>query len=275
MRRGAPGLLALALLASAAARAEPPVPPAVRAVAVDERLGERLPLALQVVDAQGHPRSLSDYFHPGRPVILALVYYHCPMLCSLLLQGLAHGLRALSWVGGKSYEALALSVDPAEPLGLAAEKQRGYLEAIGQPGDTDAWQFLTAPEETIVALTQALGFRYAYDPQTKSYAHGSVLFVLSPDGKLTRYLYGLEFPEQTLRLALTEAGEGKVGSSLDRILLTCYHYDPATRRYGFFVFGFLRTGGALVFGLLATMLGRYWWRELRPPRQGEAPGRRP
>ncbi len=272
MNRVRAPLLAAALLLAGLARAEPQMPPAVRQVAVDERLGETVPLALPVTDAQGRHRRLGDYFVDGRPVVLALVYYHCPMLCSLILRGLAQGLRGLPWAPGKEYEAISLSVDPDETPAQAAERQHGYLEAMGRPGDLDAWQFLTAPRASIVGLTRALGFRYAYDPTTRSYAHGSLLFVLSPQGKITRYLYGIEFPERTLRLALTEAGEGKVGSSADRILLTCFHYDPATRRYGFWIFGFLRTGGALVFGLLALMMGRFWWLEFRGSRGDDRTG---
>ncbi|MHB8417939.1 MAG: SCO family protein [Myxococcales bacterium] len=251
--------LALSLLAAAGAPSSPP--PVVQQVAIDERLGAAVPLDLPFVDAQGHPVRLGDFFTKGRPVVLALVYFRCPMLCSLLLQGLTRGLRGLGWAPGKDYETVTLSVDPAETPTLAAQKQDGYLQALGVPSARDAWPFLTGAAPSITSLAEALGFRYGYDPATKTFAHGALLFVLSPEGHISRYLYGIEFSAKTLRLALLEAGEGKLGASVERVLLTCYHYDPASRRYGFYVYGFLRTGGALVFLLLSTVLGRLWWSE--------------
>lgn len=253
--------IALWLLGATGSALQPP--PVVQAVAVEERLGDTVPLDLPFIDAQGQPIRLGDYFTKGRPVVLALVYYRCPMLCSLLLQGLAHGLRDLGWTPGKDYEAITVSVDPAEPPALAAAKQADYLQTLDAPNAAPGWPFLTGPASSITALTQALGFHYAYDPSTKTFAHGAIVFVLTPDGRISRYLYGIEFSAKTLRLALLEAGEGKLGLSIERILLTCYHYDPASRRYGFYIAGFLRLGGALVLLLLSLLLGRFWWAESR------------
>ncbi len=253
--------LSLALLLSAAGQVE--APPPLQQVAVDERLGAAVPLDLPFQDSSGQWVRLGDFFARGRPVVLALVYYRCPMLCSLLLRGMTRGLRELGWAVGKDYEGITVSVDPTEPPGLAAEKQGGYLQSLGAPQATTGWPFLVGPSSSITALARALGFRYGYDASTKTYAHGALLFVLSPEGRISRYLYGIEFPAKTFRLALLEAGEGKTGASVERILLSCYHYDPASRRYGFYVLGFLRTGGALVLALLSVVLGRYWYRDLR------------
>ncbi len=251
------------LLAAAVALAEPPPPPAVRNVEIDERLGAPVPEGLPFVDAAGRAVRLGDYFRPGRPVILTLVYDRCPMLCSLLLRDLARGLRELAWRPGKDFEVVTVSVDPAEKPALAAQKQGGYLQALGDPGDAAAWPFLTGPPSSTAALARALGFRYSYDPITKSWAHGALLFLLSPAGKISRYLYGVDFPASTLRLALSEAGARKVVASIDRILLTCYHYDPASRRYGLAIFAALRAGGLLVLGLLGILIGRLAIRERR------------
>ncbi|HUB08104.1 MAG TPA: SCO family protein [Myxococcales bacterium] len=260
----------MALLLAAAGGAAP-APPVVQKVAIDERLGSSIPLDLPFRDATGKSVRLGDYFAPGRPVVLALVYYHCPMLCSLLLQGMTRGLRDLGWAAGKDYEAVTVSVDPTETPALAAEKQGGYLQSLGAPDARAAWPFLVGPASSITALAEALGFRYGYDAATKTYAHGALLFVLSPSGRICRYLYGIEFSAKTFRLALLEAGEGKIGASLERIVLCCYHYDPASRRYGFYVYGFLRGGGALVLALLSLVMGRYWLRDLR--RRPRDPGR--
>ncbi len=252
IRRAA--LLAFAL-GPIAARADAPPPPAVAEVSIDERLGQAIPLDLPFIAPSGRAVRLGDYFRTGRPVVLALVYDRCSMLCSLLLRHLARSLRDLSWRPGRDYEAITVSVDPTEPHALAAEKQGHYLQAMGDPGDTAAWPFLTGATPAITALTSDLGFRYTYDAETHTYAHGALLFVLTPGGRISRYLYGIDFPSSTLRLAFSEAGAGRFSASVDRILLTCFHYDPASRRYGVYVFGALRAGGAAVFAGLALLVG--------------------
>ncbi len=248
-------MLAMALVADAAA------PPALVGVDVVEHLGETIPLDLPFTDAAGRPTTLRDSFK-GQPVILTLNYFGCPMLCSLLLNGLVESLRRSRLELGADYRAVTVSFDPKETPAQAAEAQRGYLQSLGAPQNGD-WQFLTGRAPEIRRLAEAVGFKYGYDISVHQYAHAAVVFFLAPDGKLTRYLYGVRFSPTDVRLALTEASSGRVGTTFDRALLQCYRFDPASRRYRFFVSGFLRAGGLLVFGALAVLLAMLWRRERR------------
>lgn len=242
-------------------------PPVLQGLDVHEHLGGELPLDLTFRDSAGKPLKLREALHPGRPAILTLVYYDCPMLCSLVMSGLVQGLSKLDgWRLGKEYDAITLSFNPADKIELAAEKRRGYLQALGATDASATWPFLTGDAASTKAVAESVGFDYRWDAQAKTFAHNAVIFVLTPDGKISRYLYGVSFDPLQLRLALTEAGEGKSGSSFERFLLSCYHYDPALRRYGSVIFGFLRTGGLLVFVALATLVGRLFWRETHAPR---------
>jgi protein SCO1 len=239
------------------------LPAALQNVQIEEKLGAKLPLGAVFTNQDGAPVRLGDLLPGKRPVLVALVYYNCPMLCGLVLTGMARGMRETGLELGKDFDAVTLSFDPRDTAKLASERQRGYLQAFGKPEAKRAWTFLTGQEPQIRAVTDAVGFRYAYDERTKQYAHAAALFVLTPDGRVSRYLYGIEFPARDLRLALVEAGTGRVGTSFDRLLLTCYRYDPATRRYEPYALGFLRVSMLGVLGGLAVMLGVFWRRELR------------
>jgi protein SCO1/2 len=239
------------------------VPPALVGVDIVEHLGQELPADVDLVDEQGRLVRLGDYFHKDRPVVLSLVYYDCPMLCHLVLNGLVSTLKQMDLVPGRDFSLITVSFSPAETPAQAHERQRGHLQALNNKVAPADWPFLTGREPQLRTLADAVGFRYRYDPATRQYGHPAALFVLSPSGKITRYLYGVQFPPRDLKLALLEAAQGRVGTTLDRVLLQCYRYDPASRRYGLFVFGFMRTGGALVLLALALLLGRYWRRELR------------
>lgn len=233
-------------------------------IRVEEHLHQQLPLQLQWTDSTGEPIKLAEAFADHKPVVLALVYYQCPMLCSQVLSALARGLRGTGLELGKDYRVITASIDPADRPDVAAEKKRGYLQALGVATDSSDWRFVTTTDEAnIHTLADAVGFKYVYDAQIKQFAHAAVIFVATPDGKLSRYIYGIDFSPRDLRLALVEAAAGRVGTTFDRILLTCYQYDPATRKYGWVVKGILQTGGMIVFVLLAGMLTFFWRREFK------------
>ena len=249
-----------------AARAEAPVPTALQGVDVIEHLGAQVPLDLSFVDSWKRAVKLGDYFHRDRPLLLTLVYYECPMLCSLVLNGAIESLKQIDWKIGRDYDAVTVSFDPSDKPELAAAKRRNYLQALGVSDERSDWPFLTGGPAEIRALTDSVGFRYNALPATRQFAHSAVVFVLTPRGAISRYLYGIQFPSRDLRLALGEAAAGRSGPSVDRILLSCFRYDPATRRYHFFIYGFIRTGGMLVFFALLGLLFWGWRLELRRSR---------
>jgi protein SCO1 len=251
--------------AHGAARSQAPAP--VKGVDVLERLGDHVPETARFVDSEGRPFQVSDLLHQGKPVILTLVYYRCPGLCSLVLSGLTRGLRAMDLKLGEDYRVLSVSIDPAETPRMAAESKRGHMQAMGVEPVTPGWTFATGNEDGIQALAQSVGFQYTYDEPSKQYAHAAAIFVLSPDGKISRYLYGIDFPARDLRMALVEAGKGKVGTALDRVLLTCFKYDATTRRFEPYVLGFVRIGAGLVFVALASLLMVLWRQELKMKKQ--------
>jgi protein SCO1/2 len=246
-----------------AAPVEGPQPAALDGVKVVERLGEQVPVDATFTGPDGQPVRVADVLGRGRPVVLSLVYYDCPMLCGLLLGGLARSMREMGLELGKDYQALTISFNPRETSQLARERQRGYLQALGRPAAAADWPFVTGEEPEIRKVADAVGFHYAYDQQTRQYAHAAAIFVLTPQGKVARYLYGVEFPARDLRLAVVEAGEGRTGTSFDRLLLTCYRYDPASRRYEPYVIGFVRIAALAVFGGLAATLAVLWRREAK------------
>lgn len=242
--------------------AQSDTPPQVRGVDVEEHLGELTPLEAQFTDAFGKPVRLRDVLPRTRPVLLTLVYYNCPLLCNLVINEQIRTMRELGLELGKDYEAVTVSIDPQDTPAQSLERRRRHLQSMGQP-ETAPWHFLTGTEENIRKLADAVGFKYAYDADTKQYVHPAVVHVLTPEGAISRYLYGTSFRPQDMKLALLEAAGGRVGTSIDRIVLTCFKYDTATRRYGFYIFGFLRIGSLMVFAALATMLAYYWRRELK------------
>ena len=246
-----------------AASGQEALPPALEGVEIRERLGEKVPLDLSFTGADGRQVRLAELFGHGKPVLLSLVYYDCPMLCGLLLSGAARGMRESGLELGKDYQAVTLSFAPRETSKMAAERQRGYLQSVGRPDAAAGWPFLTGAEPEIKRVTSAVGFGYSYDEATRQYAHPAALFVLAPDGTVSRYLYGIEFPARDLRLALVEAGQGRVGTSFDKLLLTCFRYDPQSRRYEPYVVGFIRVAGLSVLGALAVTLAVLWRREVK------------
>jgi protein SCO1/2 len=256
----------LMLLPAGLAYADTALPPILENVDIVEHLGAQLPLDLPLRDSRGQPMKLGDALHPNRPAILSLVYYDCPMLCSLVVSGLTSGLAKTGWKIGKDYDLLTVSFNPADKMAAAVERRRGYLQALGASDLGDLWPFLVADPahpDAVKTLAADVGFHYNWDPDTKTFAHAAAVYVLTPEGRISRYLYGLEFPETQLRLALTEAGGGKVGSSFEKFLLTCYHYNPASRRYSLFVANYFRLGGVLLMLTVGGLIGLLLWRETR------------
>jgi protein SCO1 len=236
---------------------------AVEGVDIDEHLGRRIDTALEFTREDGARVRLADYFSDGRPVLLVLAYYRCPTLCGLVLRGVVEGLKDLDFKLGQQYRALTLSIDPRDAPEAAGQKQASTLSGLGQPDMAAAWPFLIGEEAASRALADALGFRFTYDASTDQYAHPAVLFALTPDGRISRYLYGVHFSARDLRLSLIEAGQGKTGSIVDRVLLTCYRYDPSSRRYDPYIFGFMRLGAIVILAVIAGMLGLLWRGERR------------
>jgi protein SCO1/2 len=239
------------------------LPPGLRNVGLDQRLNGQVPLGLAFRDEAGRELPLASYFG-SRPVILALVYYQCPMLCTQILNGLVISLRGMSLESGRDFEVVAVSIDPTETPVLAERKRTEYLRRYAK--SSAGWHFLTGNEPQIKELAQAVGFRYAYDPKSKQYAHASAIMVLTPSGRLSRYFYGIEYAPRDLRLGLVEASENKIGSPVDQILLYCYHYDPSTGKYSAIVMNIVRLAGVLTLLILGPALIWLWRRDLRGER---------
>ena len=237
-------------------------PDVLREVGIDQKLGESLPLDLAFRDETGRTVRLGDYFGE-RPVIVSLVYYECPMLCTVVLNGLTKALRAMTLDVGRDFEIVTVSIDPRETPELAAQKKAATLERYGREGAADGWHFLTGDAEAIATLADAIGFRYRYDPAIDQYAHGAGIVAATPEGRLARYFYGVEFSARDLRLGLVEASENRIGTVADQILLLCYHYDPETGRYGRAALLSVRVGGALTVLGLGGFLFAMWRRERR------------
>jgi len=257
----------LSSLAATAALAQPMPPPSVpppgpaaqaqipilRNVGIDQKLGARVPLDLTFVDDQGRDVRLGSLFG-ARPVILALVYYQCPMLCTEVLNGLTGALDTLAFSVGRDFDVVVVSIDPAETPALAAQKKDLYLKRYGRPGSDVGWHFLTGREDAIHALADAVGFRYAYDESINQFAHPAVITVLTTDGQVSRYLLGIDYAPRDVKLALVEASGNRIGTVVDQAVLFCYHYDPETGKYGLAIMNLVRLGGVMTFAGLVTFV---------------------
>ena len=235
------------------------LPPRLGDVNIEQRLNAQIPLQASFHDEFGRTVKLDEYFHQGRPVVLALVYYECPMLCTQVLNGLASTLRLMKLQMGTDYDVLTVSFDPRETPELAAAKKRAYLQRYGRPNAQNYWHFLTGDQANIHALTEAVGFHYQWDPTVQQFAHATGIMVLTPEGVLSKYFYGIEYTPKDLRLGLVEASQNHIGSVVDRVLLYCYHYDPRTGKYGAVITNILQlAGGAtvLILGAFVFILFR-------------------
>lgn len=260
-------IAALVLAASpAAAQRVEALPGDLEEIGVDQNLDAQLPLDLSFVDEAGNAVRLGDYFHKDKPVLLVLAYYECPMLCSLVLGGLVEALRDLDWTPGEEFEIVTATIDPHETHQLAQLKKNSYLESYGRPSAAAGWHFLTGEQESIEALAGTVGFRYQYLEDEDEYAHPAAWVLLTPDGRISRYFFGVRHDPKTLRLSLAEASEGKVGSVVDRFLLYCYRYDADEGRYAPVAMRIMQIGAMLTVMLLGVTLLAFWLKEARHKR---------
>jgi protein SCO1/2 len=250
MRCGSSGALFLAAMATVGGQSPYGRPLPVRNVGIDQKLNAPVPLDLTFADENGVPVQMKQFF-TGKPVLLSLVYYQCPMLCNMVLNGEAQAMRRIRLEAGKDYEAVTVSFDPKEKPDLARSKKATYSEKLGT---ASGWHFLTGDEKNIRALADAVGFRYQWDDRTKQWGHASGIMVLTPEARVSRYLFGIEYPKRDLRLALVDASEHKIGTAADRLLLLCYHYDPSQGKYTLAVVNALRVAGGATLVLLGAFV---------------------
>ena len=247
-------VLAATLLGAARpclARSEPMAPDSVvQNVAIDQNLGAQVPLDLEFRDEQGSPVRLAQFFNSGKPVVLSLVYYRCPGLCTMTLNGMARAFKPLQFTAGAEFDVVTVSIDPKETPQLASEKKAEYLAQYGRSGAEAGWHFLTGDEPAIRKLADTVGFRYVYDPNTNQYAHSAGIMVLTPGGQVARYYYGLEYSSRDLRWGMVEASENRIGSVADAVNLLCFAYDPMTGKYGVPVIRTLRIAAILTMATL-------------------------
>jgi len=249
-------VLGIGLLAVCALSAEPGLPPQLEGIGIEERLGRQIDLDLQFTNERGYQIPLRSFFHKDKPVILNLVYYACPMLCNLVLNGQTQVLREIPWTPGEEYEIVTISIDPMESFDLAVRKKQMYLESYGKkaPG----WHFLTDYKGNVKKLAAQVGFQYRWDERSNQFAHAAAITFLTPEGKVSRYLYGIRFKTRDVRLALTEASQSKLGITIDKVLLFCFHYDSSARSYVLFARNVMRGGGILTIFILGAILFGLW-----------------
>ena len=249
-------VIAIIQLPYVGAQSSDTAPDILENVGLDQKLGSQVPLDLEFLDADGRKVTLGQFFGE-KPVVLTLVYYECPMLCTLILNGTVRALRAMDFSAGEEFNVVTVSINPEETPALATTKKTQYLETYRRDGAENGWYFLTGTEDKIRPLADAVGFRYAYDPESGEYVHASGIMVLTPEGKVARYFYGVEYSPRDIRLGLVEASSNQIGSPVDQVLLFCYHYNPLTGKYTIAILSILRVAGVLTIlglGLLLLVL---------------------
>ena len=272
--------LALALAVAVSAAAQPPrftgadvggpppgtsselVPDILAKVGIDQKLDAQIPLDAVFRDEAGRQVKLAEYFGQ-RPVILSLVYYQCPMLCTQVLNGAVAAFKVLNFTVGEDYDVVTVSFNPKETPAMAAAKKETYLAKYGRPQAAKGWHFLTGEQPAITALAGAVGFRYTFDQSTLQYVHSSAIMVLTPQGRVSKYFYGIDYPPRDIRLGLIEASNGKIGTPVDQLLLYCYHYDPHSGKYSMIVMNVLRLAGVATVALMLGFVGLMWIRDRR------------
>jgi protein SCO1/2 len=237
--------------------------PELQKIDVIEHYGEQIPLDLSFINANNEAVRLQSFFGSGKPVLITLAYYECPMLCTFVLNGISKAVGEVAFAPGKDYQIITISIDPTETAVLAEGKKKNQVAATGKMIDNNGWEFLVGEQPDIEKLADALGFKYYYDEERDEYAHPAVSFILTEQGIISRYLYGFEHKEQDLRFALMEASQGKIGNTLDKILLFCYHYDPDAKGYVVFAGNVMRAGGVITVLIIGTVLIFFWRRELK------------
>jgi protein SCO1/2 len=225
------------------------LPEALQTVGIEQRLNEQLPLDTKFVDENGKSVALGDYFGKGKPVVLALVYYECPMLCNQVLTGLSGALKGVNFDVGKEFDVVAISFDPRDTPTVAKAKKETYLAHYNRPETAAGWHFLTGTPESIEKITQAVGFKYQWDESTKQFAHAGGIQIATPEGRLARYFYGIDYAPKDVKFGVMEASSSKIGNPVEKLILYCYHYNPASGKYGLMIMNIVRLGG------IATLLG--------------------
>lgn len=237
------------------------IPKALKKVGIEQKLNSKLPLDAKFTDEDGNEVELGKYFGKHKPVILALVYYECPMLCNEVLNGLTGSLKGISFDVGKEFDVVAISFDAREneKPNLAKNKKEGYIERYNRPESADGWHFLTGEQSEIDKVTKAVGFNYTFDERTNQFAHAGGIMIITPEGKVSRYFYGIDYSPKDVKFGIMESSKNKIGNPVEQLYLYCYHYDPSTGKYGFAILNVLRLMGvATLFGLGAMFF--FFWR---------------
>jgi len=245
--------------------------PELRKIDIVEHLGSQVLGDLKFTDDHGRPVQLSDYFNHEKPILLTLAYYRCPMLCNLVLNGVANGVKELEWQPGEKFQMVTVSFDVRDSVSVAAAKKKNYLGSIGANVDESGWAFLIGDSLQSKALADMVGFKYFYVPERQEYAHAAVAILLSPEGKIMRYLYGIDFPAQDLKFGLLEASEGRIGTTVEKFILYCFHYDPSAKGYVLFAQNLMKVGGLVTVVVLALVVTLLWRAERRRNRDGRVP----
>lgn len=271
------GLVAWAILGGLAQPAQSQsveeVPDELEGVGITEHLEAQIPLNLKFKDDEGRDVVLADYFKDGKPVLLNLVYYNCPMLCSLVVNGAVDAVESTGWTPGEEFVMLTISFDPLESHILANLKKQNYIKSLGIPGAERGWHFLTGEEDQIRALTDAVGFEYKWNEARQEWAHAAALFIITPDGRISRYLYGVMFDPTTFKLSMVEAADGGIGTAMDQILLYCFSYDAAAGSYAPIAINIMKLSGVVVLLFLGSLLGSLWlWERKRHKNKPSAAG---
>jgi protein SCO1/2 len=238
-------------------------PADLQGVNIDEKPGAQVPADLTFIDENGQTVRLGDLFDGQRPVVLNIGYYGCPMLCGLVMRGMLDSLQEMHYTPGEEFRVVSVSIDPTETHELAKVKKQSFIDLYGRPEAAAGWHFLTGEKQNITQLTEAVGFNYRWIASQEQYAHAAAIIVLTPDGKVSRYLYGIKYDPKTVRLSLVEASQGKVGSTVDQFLLYCFHYDPTSGAYTVAAMNVMRLGGVLMIVVLGTMIGGLFMFERR------------
>jgi protein SCO1 len=245
------------------------VPEPLKGIGITEHLGEKVDLSMKFTDESGKEVILGKFFTDHKPVLLSLVYYGCPNLCSFYLNGVMDVMKQVTWKAGDEFKMVVVSIDPSETPELAKTKKANYIKEYGQLGE---WHFLVGTEANVKALAKQVGFGYRWDNESKQWAHSAAAMVLTPGGEISRYLYGIMFDPQTLRLSLVEASKNKIGSLMDKVLLFCFRFDPHAKKYSFYAYNLMRASAGMTVLLLALFMVPYWRRQKalgEPPQQGD------
>jgi len=247
------------------AEANTGLPSALKTVGIDQKLGNQLPLETVLKDEDGQDVKLGDYFKSGRPVVLVFAYYECPMLCTQVLNGITGSLKGINLDAGKDFDVVAISFDPRdnETPGLAKNKKANYIERYNRSGTENGWHFLTGSQDSIKAVTDAAGFKYEWDDKTQQFAHAAGVMIVTPEGKMSRYFYGIDYAPKDIKFGIMDSAQAKIGTPAEQLLLYCYHYDPASGKYGLAILRVMRLAGVATLLGMGAMAFVFWKRNKR------------